>query len=90
MGMGHNDVRTAQIFSSINFSVNSWIIYYIPKRLEFLKLPLLSSLIMAVFVSLWHGLYFGYFHTFFFQIPVLYFDRIVQNFIRKYFGDPNE
>ena len=79
-----------QIFSSMNCSVNTWIIYYILKRLEFLKLPLLSSLIMAVFVSLWHGLYFGYFHTFFFQIPVLYFDRIVQKFIRTYFGDPNE
>ena len=79
-----------QMFSAMNCSVNIWIIYYILKRLEFLKLPLLSSLIMALFVSLWHGLYFGFFHTFFLQIPILYFDKIVHKFIRTYFGDQNE
>ena len=79
-----------QMFSSMNCSVNVWIIYYILKRLKFLKLPLLSNLVMSLFVSLWHGLYFGYFQTFFFQIPIIYFDRIVHKFIRTYFGEPNE
>ena len=74
----------------MNCSVNIWIMYYILKKLEFLKLPLLSSLIMALFVSSWHGLYFGYFQAFFIQIPIMYFDRIVHKFIGTYFGGQNE
>ncbi|KAI6646599.1 Lysophospholipid acyltransferase 5 [Oopsacas minuta] len=75
---------------AMNISVNTWVIYYIYKRLMPYIGPLLSQIAMALFICIWHGLYPGIFFPFLHQIPLIYFDRIVHKYIETFYGKPND
>ena len=75
-----------ELITSMNMSVNNWIIYYIYKRFRFLGSPLLSQLAVIIFASVWHGFFPAYFVGFGFQIPIIIFDKSFENFIELYFG----
>ena len=78
------------LINSVNMSVNYWVIYYIYKRCKFLGYPILSHLVVTLFVIVWHGFFAAYFIGFGFLIPMAIFYNSFQNFIDLYFGKPEK
>ena len=78
------------LISSMNMSVNNWIVYYIYKRFRFLGAPILSHIAVIIFVSTWHGFFPAYYIGFVSQIPIAKFDKSFRNFIEVYFGKPEK
>lgn len=62
---------------SFNTNTNHWCAEYIYKRLKFLGSKIYSQLITLLFLALWHGLHSGYYHCFFMEFAVTYFERDV-------------
>lgn len=62
---------------SFNTNTNHWCAEYIYKRLKFLGSKMYSQLMTLLFLALWHGFHSGYYHCFFMEFLVLYFERDV-------------
>ena len=63
------------LISSMNMSVNKWLLHYIYKRFKSINAPALSHLISILFIAIWHGLFPAYFLAFTFQVPFLKFEK---------------
>ena len=75
------------ITTCINVSVQSWIVYYVYKRLKFIKSRPLSLFITMVFISLWHGVYPGFLIMFINEVAVMMFENSVGKFFPRFIGD---
>lgn len=62
---------------SFNTNTNHWCAEYIYKRVKFLGSKIYSQIITLLFLALWHGLHSGYYHCFFMEFVVTYFERDV-------------
>jgi len=62
---------------SFNINTNHWCAEYIYKRLKFLGSKIYSQLLTLLFLALWHGFHSGYYHCFFMEFVVMYFERDV-------------
>lgn len=62
---------------SFNINTNHWCAEYIYKRLKFLGSKIYSQVMTLLFLALWHGFHSGYYHCFFMEFIVLYFERDV-------------
>jgi len=62
---------------SFNINTNHWCAEYIYKRLKFLGSKIYSQLLTLLFLALWHGFHSGYYHCFFMEFIVMYFERDV-------------
>ncbi|XP_011146541.1 lysophospholipid acyltransferase 5 [Harpegnathos saltator] len=60
---------------SFNINTNHWCAEYIYKRLKFLGSKIYSQIMTLLFLALWHGLHSGYYHCFFMEFIVTYFER---------------
>ncbi|XP_020281178.1 lysophospholipid acyltransferase 5 [Pseudomyrmex gracilis] len=60
---------------SFNINTNHWCAEYIYKRLKFLGSKIYSQVITLLFLAVWHGLHSGYYHCFFMEFLVMYFER---------------
>lgn len=73
--------ETATLFNhyilSFNINTNNWCAEYIYKRLKFLGSKMYSQIMTLLFLALWHGFHSGYYHCFFIEFVVLYFERDV-------------
>ena len=74
---------------SFNINTNHWCAEYIYKRLKFLGSKMYSQIMTLLFLALWHGFHSGYYHCFFMEFVVLYFERdvsITQNLLTQNFA----
>jgi len=62
---------------SFNINTNHWCAEYIYKRLKFLGSKIYSQILTLLFLALWHGFHSGYYHCFFMEFVVMYFERDV-------------
>lgn len=62
---------------SFNINTNHWCAEYIYKRLKFLGSKIYSQVMTLLFLALWHGFHSGYYHCFFMEFIILYFERDV-------------
>ncbi|KAL0117830.1 hypothetical protein PUN28_008904 [Cardiocondyla obscurior] len=60
---------------SFNINTNHWCAEYIYKRLKFLGSKMYSQTFTLLFLAIWHGFHSGYYHCFFMEFIVLYFER---------------
>lgn len=60
---------------SFNINTNHWCAEYIYKRLRFLGSKIYSQIMTLLFLSLWHGFHSGYYHCFFMEFIIMYFER---------------
>ncbi|XP_029170984.1 lysophospholipid acyltransferase 5 [Nylanderia fulva] len=60
---------------SFNINTNHWCAEYIYKRLRFLGSKIYSQIITLFFLALWHGFHSGYYHCFFMEFVIMYFER---------------
>ncbi|XP_050446775.1 lysophospholipid acyltransferase 5 [Cataglyphis hispanica] len=60
---------------SFNINTNHWCAEYIYKRLKFLGSKIRSQLMTLLFLALWHGFHSGYYHCFFMEFVIMYFER---------------
>lgn len=67
---------------SFNINTNHWCAEYIYKRLRFLGSKIYSQLMTLLFLALWHGFHSGYYHCFFMEFLIMYFERDVSIYDR--------
>ncbi|CAI9741420.1 Hypothetical predicted protein [Octopus vulgaris] len=56
---------------AFNVQTSTWMVKYLMKRLRFLGNKELSKFITFAYLALWHGLYTGYFNTFFLEFMMI-------------------
>uniref|UniRef100_F6VQS7 Lysophospholipid acyltransferase 5 n=1 Tax=Ornithorhynchus anatinus TaxID=9258 RepID=F6VQS7_ORNAN len=69
--------------ASFNINTNSWVAWYIFKRLKFLGNKLLSQGITLLFLALWHGLHSGYLVCFQLEFLIIIVERQATQLIRE-------
>ncbi|KAG7208328.1 hypothetical protein KM043_014564 [Ampulex compressa] len=68
---------------SFNINTNHWCAEYIYKRLRFLGSKTYSQITTLVFLAIWHGFHSGYYHCFFMEFVVMYFEKDIGAVLEK-------
>ena len=75
--------------TSMNISVNNWLIYFIYKKLRFMNSPNLQQLLVTLFVCIWHSLHPGVYIAFLSPVFLNMHIQKLHEFLRVCFREPS-
>ncbi|GAB1603775.1 Hypothetical predicted protein [Argonauta hians] len=71
---------------AFNVQTSTWMVKYLMKRLKFLGNKELSKFVTFAYLALWHGLYSGYFNTFFLEFVMITAESFIVSRVKARFG----
>lgn len=74
------------VINSFNLNTNKWVAWYVFKRLKFLGNKMISLGLSLLFVSIWHGVWPGYYINFSLEFLGILAERRFSSFLRRLFG----
>lgn len=74
------------VIDTFNLNTNQWVAWYAYSRLKWLGNKMLSFAVTMLFVSLWHGLWPGYFLCFFHELVCVQAERQFIKFAKRVTG----
>lgn len=67
----HTTTSYSDVIKSFNVNTNNWVAHYIFKRCRWMGSRHLSHITTLMFLAIWHGYHWCYFHMFFYEFMVM-------------------